>query len=486
MTRRHHPLPCPLSRAKRAGAAAVCITAALGCDPNEDATDVQIDTRPSEGAGTAGRGAGGTGGASDTGDMGGASDTGGAGGTGGAAAAVERDAGSPVDRDVYRPEEVAATPELMARLRAPAGFVVRPFAEGMGQARMLVARGDHVYVTRPDPGDVVRLTDSDGDGSADARATVATGLPLVHGIAFRGDQVYLATDTQVLLADVDAAGAFGTPAVIIDDLPDGGQHPRRTLGVSPEDELFISVGSSCDACEESNEEHATMLRAALDGSTRSTFASGLRNTIGFAWHPTTLQLWGMDHGSDWRGDDIPPEELNAISEGGDYGWPYCYGQRQIDPVILDPPRGTKEQYCSTTRVPALSTQAHKAPIGFAFYSGASFPAEYQGDAFIAMRGSWNRFPPTGYEVVRLVFDDGEPQRFEPFVTGFLSEDGASTFGRPAGITPAPDGSLLFSDDTSGVIYRVSYGAADAGAPPPPVATPEPPSSSTADAGSDAG
>src|SRR5690606_13292232 len=133
---------------------------------------------------------------------------------------------------------------------------------------------------------------------ADQRVTVASGLPLVHGIVFRGDQVYLATATEVLLASVDAEGNFGAPAVIIDDLPDGGQHPRRTLGISPDDELFISVGSSCDACEESNAEHATMLVAALDGSSRSIFATGLRNTIGFGWHPATGELWGMDHGSD--------------------------------------------------------------------------------------------------------------------------------------------------------------------------------------------
>jgi glucose/arabinose dehydrogenase len=474
MTRRHHRRPCPMFRASLAGAAAACSVAALGCDPNEDVNAVQIETR-SNGA------AGNTASAENAENVASAAAAT-SGSTEGTAAPVVIDAGPPVDRNVFRPEEVAATPELMTQLQAPPGFVVRPFAEGVGQARMLVARGDSVYVTRPDPGDVLRLTDTDGDGSADEQATVAADLPLVHGIVFRGDQVYLATDTQVLLADVDAGGAFGTPAVIIDDLPDGGQHPRRTLGISPDDALFISIGSSCDACEESNDEHATMLRAALDGTTRSTFASGLRNTIGFAWHPTTGQLWGMDHGSDWRGDDIPPEELNAIAEGGDYGWPYCYGARQIDPVIQDPPQGSKEQYCATTRRPALSTQAHKAPIGFTFYTGSSFPAEYQGDAFIAMHGSWNRLPPTGYEVVRLVFDDDAvPQRFEPFVTGFLSDDGASTFGRPAGIAVAPDGALLFSDDSSGVIYRVSYGAADAGAAPPQPTLPP-----ASDAGIDAG
>jgi glucose/arabinose dehydrogenase len=480
MTRRHHQamdcLPAGDSMPRRwrpLAIGAIATLSALGCDDDDDAFVGQGMLNPAASSGVAGNA-----GAASTAGSGEAS----------AASSAPIDAGSSVDRNVFRPEEVAATPELMSRLRAPDGFRVRAFAEDVGQARMLVARGAQLYVTRPDPGDVLRLADTDGDGNADERTTVATGLPLVHGIAFRGDQVYLATDTQVLLASVDAGGAFGPPAVIIDDLPDGGQHPRRTLGISPADELFISVGSSCDACDESNDEHATMLVAALDGSSRAIYASGLRNTIGFAWHPTTRQLWGMDHGSDWRGDDIPPEELNAIVQGTDYGWPYCYGDRRVDPVIDDPPQGTKQQYCAMTSAPVLSTQAHNAPIGFAFYTGASFPTEYQGDAFIAMHGSWNRLPPTGYEIVRLVFDEGVPQRFESFITGFLSEDGSSTFGRPAGITVAPDGALLFSDDSNGVIYRVSYGAPDAGAStgPEPDPTPPPVIVPVSDAGGDAG
>jgi glucose/arabinose dehydrogenase len=373
------------------------------------------------------------------------------------------DAGS-VDRDVFRPQERPYDAALAANLRVPSEFTLSTFATDVDNARMLVARGSSLYVTRPELGDVLRLEDADGDGAADGRATALSGLPLVHGIVFRDNQVYLATPNQVLLANVGVSGDFEAPEVIIDDLPDGGQHPLRTIGISPDDRLFISVGSTCDACDESNPENATMLVAALDGSSRSTFAAGLRNTIGFGWHSTTGQLWGMDHGSDWRGSDTPPEELNAISQGDDYGWPYCYGDRVIDPVIQDPPEGTKAEYCADTSGPALSTQAHNAPIGFAFYTGTSFPSEYRDDAFIAMRGSWNRYPPTGYKVVRVVFDDGVPQRFEDFVTGFLIEDGTATFGRPAGIAVAPDGSLLFSDDTSGAIYRVSSAdtAPDAG------------------------
>lgn len=388
-----------------------------------------------------------------------------AGAAGGVPSSVPSDAGSAVQRDVLRPEERPYSAQLAASLHVPSGFAVSTFATNVDDARMLAVRGPYLYVTRPEPGDVVRLEDSDGDGVADASVTVASGLPLVHGIVFRGDQVFLATPKQVLVASVDDNAGFTAPEVIIDDLPDGGQHPLRTLGIGPDDQLYISVGSTCDACDDSNPENATLLVASLDGSSRSTYAKGLRNTIGFGWHPSTGQLWGMDHGSDWRGGDTPPEELNAITQGADYGWPYCYGDRNVDPVIQDPPEGTKAAYCASTTGPVLSTQAHNAPIGMTFYTGTSFPSEYQGNAFIAMHGSWNRVPATGYKVVRLVFDAGTPQRFEDFVTGFLIEDGTATFGRPAGIAVATDGSLFFSDDTSGAIYRVRYAgsAPDAGA-----------------------
>jgi glucose/arabinose dehydrogenase len=157
------------------------------------------------------------------------------------------------------------------------------------------------------------------------------------------------------------------------------------------------------------------------------------------------------------GGNVPPEELNRIESGKNYGWPYCYGNRQVDPVMPDPPDMTKEAFCATTEPPLLENQAHEAPIGFTFYTGTNFPAEYTGDAFVALHGSWNRFPPTGYKVVRLQFENGQPTAFQDFVTGFLIEDGKAHFGRPAGITVAPDGSLLFSDDINGVIYRVRHG-----------------------------
>ena len=220
-----------------------------------------------------------------------------------------------------------------------------------------------------------------------------------------------------------------------------------------------SVGSDCDACEEANPEHATLLRSTLTGQAagvRTVFARGLRNTIGFGWHPVTDALWGMDQGSDWRGDDLPPEELNAIVAGQNYGWPYCFADRQLDPVIQDPPGLSKATYCATTTPPALLNQAHQSPIGLTFYTGGSFPAHYLNGAFVAFHGSWNRKPATGYRVAFVPFVNGQPQGFEDFVTGFLSADGTSTFGRPAGIIAAADGALLFSDDTNGIVYRVQH------------------------------
>jgi glucose/arabinose dehydrogenase len=291
----------------------------------------------------------------------------------------------------------------------------------------------------------------------DAAVAVAVNLPLVHGIAFHEDQVYLAGSQAVWVADVQDDGSFANLEVVLDTLSDGGQHPRRTIAIGPDDKMYVSLGSSCNACPETNRLNATIIQSNLDGSETQIFASGLRNTLGWAWEPESGLMWGMDQGSDWRGDEQPPEELNQIVAGGNYGWPYCFGDQEVDPFLAMPPAGASpEQYCANTFGPALTYQAHSSPISFIFYAADQFPAEYQGDAFITMRGSWNRGEPTGYKVVRLQFEDGQPVGFEDFVTGWLMDDGQSHFGRVAGLTTAPDGSLLVSDDTNGVIYRISY------------------------------
>jgi glucose/arabinose dehydrogenase len=359
---------------------------------------------------------------------------------------------------VLKPQQVEPTDERVGSLQAPPGFRVEKFAEGLGKPRILAAAADgSVYVTRREPGDLVLLKDNDNDGRADSMTVVARKEDL-HGIAIHGDRLYLATVTELFVADRRNDGSVGELKKIIGDLPDGGQHPNRTLGVGPDGTLYISIGSTCNECDEPNEEHATILRTKTDGSDRKIFASGLRNTVGFGWHPETKQLWGFDHGTDWLGDDAQREELNLIEEGQKYGWPYVFDERMLNPRI-SPDGKTNEQWAKESRAPVSFYTPHAAPMQMVFYTGSQFPSEFRNDAFCAMRGSWNRKPPSGYEVVRLRFRNGKPASTEPFLTGFLQKRGEewAQFGRPVGVAVACDGSLLVSDDTNGVIYRVSHG-----------------------------
>lgn len=349
---------------------------------------------------------------------------------------------------------------VLRRLRVPDGFEVSLFAFTTGNTRML-ANGPNgvVYVTRQEEGDVLALRDVDLDGYAEQIRTVASGLDLVHGIDVHNGVAYLVSPNKVWAADIDATGAFGTPRLLIDDLPDGGQHRARTIAVGPDERLYISVGSTCNACGETNPRNATLLRAHLDGTHLETFATGLRHTVGFDWNPDTSELWGWDNGSDARGNNTPPEEFNQIVEGGNYGWPFCFGDRQVDRLIVDTPKGaTREAYCARTLAPALTNTAHSAPMAFIFYSGSQFPADYRGDAFVAFRGSWNRTPPSGYKVMRVHFENGQPQKTENFLTGWLGREGAAPVqsGRIAGLVVAQDGSLLVSDDANGIVYRIAH------------------------------
>ncbi|MCU0545480.1 MAG: sorbosone dehydrogenase family protein [Oscillatoriaceae cyanobacterium Prado104] len=358
------------------------------------------------------------------------------------------------------PKRVEFSESLVQQLKLPPGFQISIFAKDLGNPRNLaIAPNGTVYVTRRQQSDLLALRDTNGDGRADEQRTVSSGHKQVNGITIDRNRLYFVTDTKLHAMDLRPDGTEGNLQTLIDDIPDAGQHPNRTLAFGPDGMLYISVGSTCNACDEPNDEHATLLRASSDGSQRAIYAKGLRNTIGFAWHPQTGELWGMDHGSDWRGNDLPPEELNRIQQGANYGWPFCWGDRQPDVYLSANPEGmTKEEYCAKTQAPVLTYTAHSAPLALVFYSANQFPPEYRGDAFVTMRGSWNRNPPAGYKLVRVRFQNGQPVAFEDFITGFLMNGGAEQFGRPVGLAIAPDGSLLFTDDTNGVIYRVSYTA----------------------------
>ncbi len=358
---------------------------------------------------------------------------------------------------VFKPAKVEASPQRIDALKAPRGFSVNAFATGLKNPRMLAvsSRGD-VYVTRREQGDVLMLRDTDGDGVADGAPQVVATRPNVHGLAIHEDRLYLATVNEVVVAPIKGDGSVGALETLIDDLPDGGQHPNRTLAFGPDGQLYVSVGSTCNACNETNPESATVLQATPDGKSRTIFASGLRNLIGFDWHPQTGELWGMDHGIDYLGDDVQPEELNLIRRGKQYGWPHVHGRDGINPQSTPPGGIDKKQWLAMSEPMIDGYTAHAAPMQMLFYRGAGFPSEYAGDAFVAMRGSWNRKPASGYEIVRIRYRDGKPAGFEPFVTGFLTDGGRAHIARPVGLAMAADGSLLMSDDGNGVIYRVAH------------------------------
>jgi glucose/arabinose dehydrogenase len=355
-----------------------------------------------------------------------------------------------------RPRVVEPTDERVAGLKLPPGFRVTKFADGLGEPRMLrVGPDGAVYATRPGAGDVIALRDEDGDGRAEVRRTAVSDLDDVHDVAIQGDMLYLVTVRSVYRAPRSDASPQRREK-LLDDLPDGGRHPNRTIAIGPDGALYVSVGSTCNCCIEPHPEAAAIVRAETDGSDRRLFATGLRNTIGFDWQPGTGAMWGMDHNTDWLGDDFPPEELNRLEADEHYGWPFLHWKGVFPDALTYPPGFDRAAYLAKSTSPVLGTVAHGAPMQMAFYRGTQFPEEYRDDAFVAMHGSWNRKPPTGFEVARIDFQGERPVAIVPFLTGFLTADGSATFGRPTGIAIAADGSLLVGDDETGVIYRVSY------------------------------
>lgn len=341
----------------------------------------------------------------------------------------------------------------------PAGFKVEVFVEGLERARFMVFGADGVlYVSSIRAGTVLALPDRNQDGKADEVITFAEGLRQPHGLAWRQVHrrdagateawLYVGETHQVVrLRDTNGDLKADAREVVVASLPAGQMHYTRTIGFGPDGGLYVSVGSSCNVCED-EARRAAILRFNADGSGGEVYARGLRNAVGFTWRPGTNEMWATDNGRDWLGDDLPPEELDLIVKGGDYGWPYCYGNRIPDPEYNNPAR------CRSTQPATFEMQAHSAPLGLAFYEGQMFPPDYRGDCFIAFHGSWNRSVPTGYKVVRVRFRDDRPVGVEDFIDVWYRDGKVS--GRPVDVVVGPEGALYISDDRGGRIYRVTH------------------------------
>lgn len=344
-----------------------------------------------------------------------------------------------------------ATPSGQTNL--PPGFGISVFATGLDTPRNIVIGPDgELYVAERGAGRIVRLPDRDHDGLSDSPEEIAGAFDSPSSLEFFKDgSLFVSTPTQVFrLSQADNLGVPQKRDLVIDSLPGRQDHFTRTLLFSPDwGALFIQVGSSCNICNESDPRRATIMRFLPDGSGGEIYARGLRNAVGITFRPGTDELWATNNGSDNLGDDKPPDTIQIVRQGDDYGWPRCHAGN-----IPDPQFGAPEA-CNGIAQPVINLQAHSAALGLTFYAGSQFPAEYRGDLFVALHGSIYRTVPTGYKVVRIHFTNGQPGRPQDFASGWLPATGRA-WGRPVDLVTAPDGSLFVSDDSGGTIYRIFY------------------------------
>ena len=347
--------------------------------------------------------------------------------------------------------DTARVPAFGGRLQVPQGFKVAEFARVPSARVMVLAPDGAVYVSQTGRDQVTRLQDVDGDGVAEQQTVAVTGLQQPHGLAFKGGRLYVANTGGVVRVTLGSDGRSAGPVEALNRYSSGGGHFTRTLVFGHDGRMYVTIGSTCNICEERSPDRAAVMQYDSAGANGRVYSRGLRNAVGIAVHPTTNAVWVSQHERDMIRPDhqnLPPEEINILQDGGDYGWPYCHSDRVPSPEFNDAAR------CARTLPPALKMQAHSAPLGMRFLAGATnFPAEYRGDLLLTFHGSWNRDQPTGAKVVRVRVRDGKPVSYEDFITGWQRPDG-SRWGRPADVLVYKDGSVLVSDDAGGVIYRV--------------------------------
>lgn len=364
-------------------------------------------------------------------------------------AAVE--AGTLVAQQLIVPERFRTGVFAQDRtLNLPQEFSISVFDAGLSQPRWIVNGPDgRLWVTELGAGRVL-VYDPQGEADAPTEPRVFTeGLNRPHGIAFHDDYVYIAETTRVLRIRNEDGRAVGEPEVIISGLPTGG-HVTRTLLFTPDNQLLVSIGSSCNVCREDDERRAAVMVYDADGANGRLYATGLRNAVGLTLHQETQQVWFTNNGRDFLGDDLPKEMIGTLREGADYGWPDCYGDQVVDTDF-----GGDAARCANMTVPELQVQAHSAPLGLTFLPAQGWPAPYAGNLIIAYHGSWNRSMPTGYKLVRVPMEDAQVAGADlDFLTGFELPQGGDVWGRPVAAVVGTDGALYVTDDRAGAVYRI--------------------------------
>ena len=338
------------------------------------------------------------------------------------------------------------------KIKLPQGFTISVYAEVNNARSLCLSPNGTLFVGNRNGNKVYAVVDENKDGIGDKVYVVAKGLDTPNGVAFKDGSLYIACISTILKIDSIESHLSNPPQikVVYDQYPTDGHHGWKFIAFGPDRKLYVPVGAPCNICEQKNPVYASITRINSDGSGLEVFSNGIRNSVGFDWHPVTKELWFTENGRDNMGDDVPEDELNrAPQKGMHFGFPYCHQGN-----ILDPEFG-KGKNCSDYVAPVKTLGPHVAALGMRFYTGNMFPADYKNAIFIAKHGSWNRSIPIGYDVTVAKLNGNDIASYTTFAEGWLRPD-HSVIGRPVDVQQMPDGALLVSDDYNGVIYRISY------------------------------
>lgn len=369
-------------------------------------------------------------------------------------AACNEDSAPTDSGDNVPPPTLSALESKLETLRLPPGFSIDLYTAEVPHARSIALGPDGVvFVGSADDDRVYAVVDGNLDRRVDEVLVIAKDLNEPNGVAFREDALYVAERDRILRYPniIESLREPLTPTILLDTLPNEERHGRRYIAFGPDGMLYIGVGIPCNVCEPEQPIFGTIARMPAEGGELEIFATGVRNTVGFDWHPQTQELWFTDNGRDGLGDNVPPDELNrAPAEGMNFGFPYCHGG-----FLVDPEFGAGHS-CDEFAAPVARLGPHVAALGMRFYTGEMFPESYRNTVLIAEHGSWDRSEKIGYRVTNVLLEGNEATTVQPMIDGFIEPTG-DAWGRPVDVAVLADGSLLISDDLNGALYRVSYG-----------------------------